>query len=153
MGKEVIAAIIVGLGLGLFITYGFYRVRTNLTETPVTDLSTPSAIPVESASPTVLSIHSPEDGFIQVEDSLTISGTTIPQSLVVVFVNEEDTITTADETGNFAVESPLEKGSNIISVHVIDENGETTVESRTVIVTEAFEEENSVASNSAALDS
>ncbi len=140
MRKEVLAAVIIGLSLGLFITYGFYRVRSTLTETTITDLQTTPSPSPEAPVPTNLALHSPEDGTIQTETTLTVAGATIPNALVVVFVNDADMITTADETGNFAVESTLKQGSNTIAVHVVDENGDTTVEERVVIVTTIFEE-------------
>ncbi|MFZ1721905.1 MAG: hypothetical protein WAU07_05370 [Microgenomates group bacterium] len=139
MRKEVLAAVIIGLTLGLFITYGFYRVRDSISETTVTDLQTSPSPTPETTILTNLAIHSPEDGTIQTDTALTVAGATIPNALVVVFINDTDTITTADETGNFAVETTLQEGSNTIAIHVVDENGDTTKEERVVIVSSIFE--------------
>lgn len=138
MKKEVLIAIFVGLSMGLIITFGVYRVMSSLTQKPVAEFVQETQTQV-TATPTVLTLHSPEDGIIQTETELTVTGTTIPNSFIVVFINNEDYISTSDESGNFTIKVELETGENIIRVHVVDVNVAHTVEERFVVVSDAFE--------------
>lgn len=139
MKKEVIIAILVGLTMGLIITFGIYRVTSSITEKPLTDLNTQNLETEATATPTVLALHNPEDGTVQTETELTVTGTTIANSFIVVFVNNEDYISNSDESGNFAIKVTLSQGENIIRVHVLDQEGSATVEERVVVVSDAFE--------------
>lgn len=137
MKKEVFLAIFVGLSFGLLITYGVYQARLSLNNPepkPSVELNaTPTPIGENIGK---LAIFSPDDETVQKETSLSVTGSTLPSNYVIIFVNEEEIITTADESGNFSVEVTLEEGSNVITVHTIDEDGNTTKESRTVIVSD-----------------
>lgn len=139
MKKEVIIAILVGLTMGLIITFGIYRVTRSITEKPLTDLNTQDLNSEATATPTVLALHSPDDGTVQTETELTVTGTTIANSFIVVFVNDEDYISNSDESGNFAIKVTLSQGENFIRVHVLDQEGSATVEERIVVVSDAFE--------------
>lgn len=157
MRKEVIIAILIGLGMGLIITYGVYKSRTSIS-TPDTKpaVVAPSPTPIGGNSQN-LSLISPEDEIIQSDTKLTVTGSTSPNNFVVIFINDTETITNADESGNFSVEVTLEKDTNIINIQTINEDGETTTIERTVIVypdgwedeTRPSQEDNSEASDSA----
>lgn len=138
MKKEVLVAIFVGLSMGLIITFGVYRVKNSITEKPVAQFVEEAGIP-ETTTPTLLALHNPEDGKIQTERELTITGTTIANSFVVTFVNNEDYISTSDESGSFTIKVELESGENIIRVHVVDGNSTPVVEQRLVVVSDAFD--------------
>lgn len=139
MKKEVLIAIFVGLSMGLIITFGVYRVRNSITQKPTPDFIEDAQNDQAVATPTVLALHSPEDGTIQTEKELTVTGTTIANSYIVVFVNDEDYISTSDESGNFTIKVELEDNENIIRVHVIDEGNSAIIEERLVVVTDVFE--------------
>lgn len=142
MKKEVLLAILIGFGLGLTITYGIYRLRTAFEDKPASIEQIVNASPSPSPeSRSVLSIHSPEDGSIQEEKSTTVAGTTIPNSVVVLFVNNQDYIQTTDASGNFSFEVALNDGSNVLITHVIDENGQTVTQERTVIVSTLYSDD------------
>lgn len=143
-------SVLIGLTFGLIITYGMYLARTSLSRPPrSTELNAP---PIPNASPQasgLVSLLSPEDETIQAENTVKVAGTTQPNSYVVVFVNNNDTITTSDTTGNFSVEVTLEAGSNVIAVHMINESGTTEVIERTVIVSTASLDNSPSATSSA----
>lgn len=141
MKKEILIAIFVGLSMGLIITFGIYRVTNSFTQKPLTDLTPPTDKPSVTTAPTVLALHSPEDGLVQEENTLTITGTTIPETYIVLFVNDTDYISTSDQSGNFSFKATLVDGPNIIRVHVINDDGTTIVEERSVIVTNVFAEQ------------
>ncbi|GIK83488.1 MAG: hypothetical protein BroJett025_01100 [Patescibacteria group bacterium] len=138
MKKEVLIAIFVGLSMGLIITFGVYRVKNTITEKPITELITQTETEA-TATPTVLALHNPEDGTIQTEKELTVTGTTIANTFIIVFVNDDDYVSTSDESGNFAIKVSLVDAENFIRVHVIDENSSAVVEERLVVVSDAFE--------------
>ncbi|HEX9817673.1 MAG TPA: hypothetical protein VGA89_02160 [Patescibacteria group bacterium] len=134
MKKETITAILIGLSLGLFITYGVYQARTGISRrsnepqlaiTNQTDDSTGELV-----------LNSPLDESVQEENTISVSGTTIVNSFVIVFVGNEETITHSDDSGNFSVEVELEEGANIITVVVIDEDGRSLSTERTLVVTD-----------------
>ena len=139
MKKEIFIAVFVGLSMGLIITFGIYRVTNSLTAKPTTDFIEDQTDTEVTAPPTVLTLHSPDDGTIQTETETTITGSTIANSFVVLFVNDTDYISNSDESGNFSFKVELEKGINIIRVHVLNESGDTAVEERLVVVSDVFE--------------
>lgn len=138
MKKEVLIAIFVGLSMGLIITFGVYRVKSSITEKPVANFVVDNQEEQATATPTILALHSPEDGIIQTETELTITGTTVANTFIIAFVNNEDYITSSDESGNFTIKVDLEDKENIIRVHVINENNTSIVEERLVVVSSAF---------------
>jgi hypothetical protein len=133
MKKEVVVAVLIGLILGLIITYGYYRAQTASTFTQTPDLT---ATPEPTADTTQLGnlvLHSPQDETLTDNPDLQIAGTTDPNSFVVIFVNDDESITTADESGNFSLSAKLKQDANIISVYSIDEDGKTSSVERTVV--------------------
>ncbi len=142
MKKEILLAILIGLAFGLFITYGLYRVRkaTQSTSTQPVSTTAPAASPASEPSSALLTILNPEDNLVQEETSTTVTGTTQPNAIVVLFVNDEENISTADETGNFSFTVDLESGSSILTVHAIDENGESVSATRTIVVSSLLSE-------------
>jgi len=134
MTKEMILAILIGLAVGLLLTYGFYRARV-LVAGPINNQVTTTATPLPSPTTSgTLILISPEDELVLTERKVTVAGTTLPNAQVVVFINNEDSLTTSDNSGNFSTERELAFGSNILTVHSVDQNGTATSLERTVIV-------------------
>ena len=133
MKKEVFLAVLIGLTVGLIITYGIYRSQTINTTQQVNNLT---GSPQPSASiqdDTTLIVHSPQDESLVSEAKTTIAGSTTPQSFVAIFINNREFLTTADGSGNFSISSDLESGSNIITVTALDENGHKTMKELSVV--------------------
>lgn len=149
MKKEMFVAVLIGLSLGLIITYGIYTARVSLSRPRTEDtLATPVATPSPELSKVVL--HSPEDESVVTEAGVTIAGATTPRTVVVIVLNQEETITTADDTGNFSITAELTPGNNSLRVYQYDENGNETILQRTVVyMTAAFSEEKAIATPSA----
>lgn len=134
MKKEVIISVLIGLSLGLIITYGVYRFRSSLTEKPTTTLDLVSTSPspeLEVAS--IISLHNPQEGSVVTEPKLTVTGSTLPDAYVVLFVNDEESVSNSDGAGNFSFQATLTKGANILRVHVVNESNTVTVLERSVI--------------------
>lgn len=154
MRKEVVLAILVGLTMGLIITYGVYQARLALnrpTDKPVSEETTDDETNNNHAGK--LALLNPQDETVQEETAVTVTGTTIPDTFVVVFVNDKESITTSDSSGNFSLELELEEGSNVITVYSIEEDGQTISEERTVIVSDEELVHEETATDSADTDS
>ncbi|MDQ3008107.1 MAG: hypothetical protein M3Q81_00755 [bacterium] len=135
MRKEIILAIIIGLSLGLLLTFGIYRAGSSLTRRKTTpDVAQNLVAPSPTAAANPLTIISPEDEIVQTARETTVAGATAANSYIVIFVNDEEYISSADSSGNFSVKVDLELGSNILITHALDEAGVETVEERTLIV-------------------
>lgn len=139
MKKEVLIAILIGFGLGLTITYGVYRVRLAMQgDTPSIEQIVNTTPTPSSEDQSVIAIHNPENGTIQSENSTKVAGTTIANAFVVLFVNNQDYIQMSDDSGNFSFEVDLDDGSNVVTLHVLDEDGKASTAERTIIVTSVY---------------
>lgn len=149
MRKEILLAILIGLVLGLFITYGVYQAKTSLGDREQSTVTITNGEEVVSDEVVgKLTIISPEDESIQKDKNVLITGNTQASNYIVIFVNEVEIITVADEVGNFSTESQLKDGFNTIIVNSLDEDGNNTKKSITVIVTqEALTEEENFLTN------
>jgi hypothetical protein len=142
MKKEVVLAILIGLVLGLFITYGVYQARQNSDEQAVTDIQqienqeTPAPTGGELDRSGELVVYNPENETVQTERVTKIAGKAPANAFVVIYVNDTPLVTQADKTGNFSKEVELTDLSNVISVHSVDEDGETNQVKKTVLVHE-----------------
>ncbi len=137
MKKEIIIAILIGLSLGLFITYGVYQAKTGISQKTNQDQKELALTPApDQQFAGELVIHSPENEIVQNENTVSVSGTTLENSFVVVLVGNQENITTSDDSGNFSVEVELKTGANIITVVVLDENGRSISATRTLVVSD-----------------
>jgi len=136
MKKEIIIAILIGLSLGLFITYGVYQAKTGISPKSNKDQNTLSINTTEEEFAGELVLNSPTNETIQKESSISVSGTTLPDSFVVVFIGNEENITSSDSSGNFSIQLELKDGANVITVVVLDENGRSIKLEITVIVSD-----------------
>lgn len=143
MKKEAIFAIIIGIVVGLGITYGIYKIRqvqlpnSQSSQTEETDLSpTPAA-----ESNQKLLITSPKDESVLSETALRISGTAEANEIIVIFLNDDEHITQADSIGAFAQDVELLSGGNLIDITAIAADGTETKQSLHVVVSTASLEE------------
>lgn len=135
MKKEVLIAIIIGLITGLFITYGFYHSqRANQQNLATSIVNIAPDQPETKLENGKLTIFSPDDEIVIEEQSVQVAGKTTPNSLIVIYVNNNPEVIQADETGNFTKTVELESLANIITIHAFDEEGEHNSAQRTVVV-------------------
>lgn len=132
MNKEVVIAGIIGLTLGLIITYGVYTARTALfTKPKLTLVPSPQPSAQPSASQALV-LNAPDEGTVSLEKEIVITGNTQPESFVVVANSVNENITTADNTGTFSSKVILNEGGNILSVFAIQEDGTVNKVDRSV---------------------
>lgn len=149
MKKEVFIAIFIGLGLGLIVTYGIYRAKTSFNSGQQAASTTePSPTPSDAVHNS-LSLLSPEDESVQATNEVKVTGTTDPDALVIIFLNDLPKVIRADKSGNFSVQMTLQQGGNVITVRTLDEQGNSVEQQRTVIFTTASLEDTPTASSSA----
>jgi hypothetical protein len=114
MKKEVLIAIIVGLALGLIITFGIYRAQSSInrqnqpTETETRDETDETAHQ--------LTVIQPENNGIVDEDFIEVTGLTSSNSLVTLVTADSETVVQADELGNFSGSVELTAGINSLVV-------------------------------------
>jgi hypothetical protein len=137
MKKEVILAIIIGFGIGLVAVFGVYNARQALKEAG--QIQTPQASSEEnkSGSPLseaqILSLASPLDQSITKESKVPVSGTTSPSSWVIILTEKGEKIIQADKKGNFETEVNLISGENEIEIQAVNDSGEKTSKTITVV--------------------
>jgi hypothetical protein len=137
MKKEMIISVLVGLIFGLIIVYGVYTARTSLTA-PDNSTNKLNSTPTPASDQNInekLIIHNPLDEQVVDQKTIAVTGSTDPNSYIVVFINDNEYISSADDKGYFSIEGNLENGSNIIQIYALNEDGQSTVEERTVIYT------------------
>jgi hypothetical protein len=137
MKKEVVIAVVLGVVVGLIITFGIYTANAALQRRARQLTATPSPTPLTNEQKSSIILFSPEDNTLTDKDALSVSGTTTANSLVVIFVNEQEHVTTADEKGNFSEEVELVGGSNILTIVATDPNGKQEQVQRTVVYSTA----------------
>lgn len=126
MKKEIIIAILVGLVLGLIITFGIYTANQAIkNQNQTTNLpangTTPSPSPVNTHK---LEITEPENNLVIKKDKIIVSGITEPKNSVAVLTEESNELVLADEEGVFSAEVKLVSGANEIKIISIDKNNQ-----------------------------
>jgi len=135
MRKELLLAIFIGMTMGLIITFGIYQSRENSRENKnhQTDDLVKQQVDDSLKESSQLSITTPEENLLTDQENLIVSGSTSPDSFVIIFVNSQENITNSDETGNFSLEITLDEGANFIEIYSVDEDGNSISKEKSVI--------------------
>ena len=137
MRKEILLAVFVGITLGLMITFGIYQNSENSKTGQNSDTDQLINNPTSTESAIIqdpqLVINSPEEELLTDDEELIVSGSGNPDSFVIILVNDVETISNTDESGNFSVKVELNPGGNLIEINSIDEDGQQVSKQRTVI--------------------
>lgn len=126
MRKEVLISILVGLFLGLVITYGFYIAKLSTQTAVMTkkqDIELLPSLTPENSIGGKLKISVPEDESIVTANKITLNGQTDKESFVVISLLDQVQVINSDGSGNFTQEIQLKPGGNIIQIKTLDENG------------------------------
>lgn len=134
MQKEMLLAVIIGLGFGLVITFGFYQARQTSRQVSQGTQITASPIPETPApNPEEISVTSPQLNQVTTESSISVSGVTLPNNFVTIVVNDQPFFTTSDDSGNFATSVELSQTANIITIITTNSLGASTQIQRSVV--------------------
>jgi len=120
MRKEIFLAIIVGIIVGLGITFGVYTLRQrflpNKTVQEITNSREQNPSPTPGVEQKNLTIQQPENNLLTDQSEVKIVGRTIPNSYVTILTQGKEAITVADQDGDFAHDIILELGGNRVTV-------------------------------------
>lgn len=141
MKKEILFAVIIGLGVGLIITFGIYRATQAMKKAPNnTEITQESATPVPQASNAqdAFSVVEPADDLLTSQSPIRISGQTYPNAAIVVLSgNQSEIVSQADGSGNFSFQYPLQAGSNILIIRSLSTDHDPLEVIRTVVYSSA----------------
>lgn len=132
-----IVALVVGL-LVAGIAFYFFKITA---AKPADNSKTISILsPTPSPLPsTFLIVDKPKDEEVVTTKTVTVSGRTTADAVLVVVVNDQEDIIEPMSNGDFSATITLEDGQNIISISAIFSNGESKTIKKTVTVsTEEF---------------
>lgn len=138
MRKEVLWAIIAGVGFGLVIAFGAWRINSSLNKQnkKADELASPKP---KDNSEFKISLNKPENEDVVTEDTVMVSGITKPLSWITVSGETGDYISQADEKGIFEEEVDLSAGVNQIKITAFDPAGATSIEKVLVVYSSSFE--------------
>lgn len=142
MRKEVIFAILIGLILGFVILYGVQLANrsaqnaASISITPTQSVS-PSTTPSVTQAIPRLTITQPTNHSVVNTATITIAGKSVPGSDIALLSEEDDTLTTADASGNFSGELKLAGGQNIIIITALSPDKTFDETTLTIIYTTA----------------
>jgi hypothetical protein len=86
-----------------------------------------------------LSLSTPQDGQVFDKKIITVSGKTVPGSLVIISTDVSDQVVSPTAIGDFSADLTIGDAGNLVSVTTIAPNGEQITQTRTVTFsTESF---------------
>lgn len=97
--------------------YFLFMVKPSETLAPVKETA------AVQTPPLTLSIDSPSDGTVVTDKKITIKGTTLPNTAVIMFTESDQTSLDSDAQGNFEDSLMLDDGINSITITAYDDKG------------------------------
>jgi len=144
MKTEKIVISFIAVTIGILVAAGafyFYQTTKIVSTSDTKSVSLSASItPTQFPKPAVvLSIDAPKDEDVIDTKTVTITGKTNPDVVIVVTTSTNDQVVTPAANGNFSTTAILGSGENAIEIRAIAQNGEETNVTRTVTVsTESF---------------
>lgn len=137
MQKEVFLAIFIGFLIGLLITFGIWQANKAIKSTagPTPPVSVVEVSP-EVAKPT-LSLLTPADEYLSKEAKVTIKGSYVPNSQIVIISEKGEKILESDKDGVFETEISLVLGENQIEVYGFTKEGDEAKQTLTIVYSTA----------------
>lgn len=139
--KEILAAIIIGFALGLVITFGIWSANKNLVSKETVSTASPETIPAtpepEKEAEFFLKLDSPKNELLTDEESIVLSGSTLPGATLVILSADGEKIIGTDSEGNFSLEIELTAGVNFLTVVASDFEGHRASEKLSVVYSTA----------------
>lgn len=128
MRKEIFIAIIVGVIVGLGITFGLYTVRqqlfNNRTAQEIENSRQQGAQSDDQPNSNMnLLIQQPDQDLFTQEKDVQVVGKALPESYIVILVGTREYITTADVDGDFAQTIEVDAGGNRVTIVATTQDG------------------------------
>lgn len=144
MRKEVIAAVVTGILLGVTVAFGVWR--ANVALKPESQEQSESFTPTPQVKSQTgefgLTIAKPEQNQVITESPVSVSGITKTGAWVTISGEEEDYIVQADEKGEFIEEVELTGGVNQLVLTAFNDQGEEISQNLTLVYSTEFETKN-----------
>lgn len=141
MKTERIILSFVALLAGLLVAgVAFYLYQTTKiipSSSRIVSLASPT--PPLSTSSIPLSINTPKDEDVTDSKTVTVSGKTSPNAVLIITTSISDQVVTPAGNGDFSATITIENGENLIEIKAIGPNGEEAKVTRTITFsTESF---------------
>lgn len=135
MKKETPIAVFLGIFLGallaIFIITKNREKQLEKTKTIAPSITvTPKSVN-QTTTEKLLEISKPSDGDIVGKNSITISGTSAKDSLIIIQSPIKEVVK-KNETGSFSIDFPLAFGENIIQITDYSKDAKTKVQEKTI---------------------
>lgn len=141
MRKEVLLAIILGVGLGVVVAFGIWRANQALT--PRDTAQNQNVLPMPKPEDfSELVITEPENQAVVSQDSVIVRGAATPGATIAILASGNEYILEADKEGGFEQEVDLAPGPNEIKVISFASDGNTAEERLVVVYTTELSEDN-----------
>lgn len=140
MRKEVLAAIITGIVLGVVVAFGIWR--ANVAFQPTTQgvqTESQSPTPKEESENSGITIAKPEQNQVVSESPILVSGITKANSWVVISTDDKDYVLKTQANGEFEQEVDLVGGVNQIVFSAFSQQGEKSSSSLLLVYSTEFE--------------
>ncbi len=140
MKKEVLIAILIGIGVSLLVTAGYLFWQNQKTQnlpilSPLSDKSTSQ--PASSGISGSLTIISPLDESFTNEPKTKILGSAPPQTWILILTEKGEKLVQTNNEGNFETEVSLVSGENQLEFKCFDQNQEIAQKTITIVYTTA----------------
>lgn len=137
MRKEIVWVVGIGVGLGLIVAFGIFRINSSISKNPRLPLASSSPKPISSELK--ITLDKPEDNDVVTESSITVSGLTKPLAWVTLSGEKDDYIVQANETGIFSQNVNLVPGVNQIKLTAYDMTGNQNAGKVLVVYSSSFQ--------------
>lgn len=139
MRKEILFAVIAGIIFGIIVAFGIWRANSALnSKSTSTSKETLDVSPTLTPQEFNLSLAKPEEDDVISETPMILSGVTTPSAWVVISAEDEDYVSSADESGAFSQEVNLLGGVNNLTVFAIDVNSKSAEKQISVVFSSEF---------------
>jgi hypothetical protein len=143
MRKEILVAVVLGILFGCLAAYGIWKAKAVISakDAPsqvASDVVTPeeqnTATPTSiTASVPSFSILEPQDMTVIAQNPFIISGTSTPDTFLLISSDENDYLTKTTQEGRFTQAVMLDIGVNQITITNFEKDGRKQVATRTVV--------------------
>lgn len=135
MKTEKIVLSFIATLLGLLVAavaFYFFSTKTTPPQAKVISIS-PTPTPVPSI---FLTLHQPKDEGVVSNKTITVSGKTRSDAVIVILTNGVQNVISPSSSGNFSTQITIANGQNIIEVVAIAADGETKSIKKTLTYSE-----------------
>lgn len=135
MKAEKIILSLIAVCAGLLVAgigFYFYQSTKTISQAPPKNITTiKPPTPTPNAN-TVLTILTPIDEEVTDKKTVTVSGNTAKEAIIIISTNTNDEVVTPAQNGNFTTTLSIQDGQNILEITAIFPNGQEVVETRTI---------------------